>query len=124
MKVKPEQLASAVVAELAAYEQRTTDGIKQAVRETGKEARREIRAASPRRTGAYAKGWRVRTIFENASDIRLRVENPKRYQLTHLLEYGHQKAGGGRVGGKPHIRPARDRAEKRLVGRAKVVVRG
>ena len=59
-----------------------------------------------------------------AKGIRLRVYNAKKPQLTHLLEFGHQKRSGGRVEAKPHIRLARDHAEQKLLGRIKVVVKG
>lgn len=62
-------------------------------------------------------------MFENLNDIRIEVHNKTDYQLTHLLEDGYAKVNGGRVEGKPHIGPAEQHAEEKLLKKVKVVVR-
>lgn len=124
MGIKVDDLAKAVAEELAQYSQDVTDGVKKEVRQVAKECAQEIRQTSPVLTGSYRKGWRDEVAFENREDIRVTVRNKTDYQLTHLLEHGHAKAGGGRVEGTPHIAPAEQNAEKKLVSGVKAVVRG
>lgn len=123
-KVSIDGLAAAVAKELAEYSQDVADGVKKEVRQVAKEMVQELKQTSPRDTGKYAAGWRERTEFESDEDIRELVYNAKKPQLTHLLENGHAKQNGGRVNGKPHIRPAEQTAEKKLTNGVKVVVRG
>lgn len=120
--MKIDDLASSIAQELMEYSDEVAAGIKADVRRTAKECAAEIRAKSPKATGDYAKGWKVRTAFESDSDIRVTVFNKTDGSLTHLLEDGHAKATGGRVEGKPHIRPAEQAATEKLGKRVKVTV--
>lgn len=122
--IKVSDLAQAVAQELADYSQDLTDGVKKEVKQVAKDVVTELKQTSPRNSGDYAKGWKSRVEYESPEDIRVRVYNSKKPQLTHLLENGHAKQNGGRVNGIPHIGPAEQRAEDSLEGKVKVVARG
>ena len=122
--VKIDDLASAIARELETYRQDVTDGLKRDIKSVAKECKRDIQQNSPVLTGSYRKGWQDKVAYEGEGDIRVIVRNRTDYQLTHLLEHGHAKVNGGRVEGHPHIGPAEQRAEKKLLKRVKVVVKG
>lgn len=123
-KIPLQELEIAIKRELSAYSQEVTESIKKEIKEVAKETVETLKSTSPRDTGEYARGWGYKVEFESEEDIRVRIKNNKKPQLTHLLEYGHAKTNGGRVEGKPHIRPAEQQAEKKLENAVKVVVRG
>lgn len=118
-----DDLAAAVVKELTEYSQDVTDGLKKEVKQVAKECKQEIQQNSPVLTGSYRKGWQDKVEYESSSDIRIVVRNRTDYQLTHLLENGHAKVKGGRVEGKPHIGPAEQHVEEKLLKKVKVLVR-
>lgn len=122
-KIPLTELEAAIVKELSEYSQDVTDGLKKDVKQVAKECKQEIQNNSPVLTGSYKKGWRNKVEYEGRDDIRVVVRNQTDYQLTHLLENGHAKAGGGRVDGKPHIGPAEQNAEQKLMKKVKVLVR-
>lgn len=99
-------LADAIMDSLREYSSLAADEMKEAVRETGNTVRDEIREKAPKDTGIYAKSWTVKKQRETSSSLSLTVHSRNRYQLAHLLEFGHAKRGGGRVSAKPHIADA------------------
>lgn len=112
--IRPEQLASVVMEGLKEYADLATDDMKKAVRKAGTSVRKEIQQNAPANTGTYAKSWAVKKEKETSDSIQLIVHSKNRYQLAHLLEYGHAKRGGGRVAGKAHIAPAEENAVRQL----------
>ena len=99
-------LADAIMDSLREYSGLAADEMKEAVREAGNTVRDEIREKAPKDTGIYAKSWTVKKQRETSSSLSLTVHSRNRYQLAHLLEFGHAKRSGGRVSAKPHIADA------------------
>lgn len=99
---------------LDGYVKDVDEAVKEALPKVGKEAVKELKTTSPKRTGKYSKGWRQKVESERLG-ATLTVYNATSYQLTHLLENGHASRNGGFVSGRPHIKPAQDKAEKKAV---------
>lgn len=116
MKIRVDQLSKEISGALEQYGEKITQGVEKAVDDAGTAALKAVRDKSPKRTGRYRRGWRKAKTTNPASGKAsgVRVYNKTAYQLTHLLENGHQKAAGGRVEGTPHIRPAAAEAERQL----------
>ena len=114
MAVAVSELAQAVMGALEEYQEEVTEGVKQSVQEAANLCLKEVKAGSPKSTGAYAKSWAIKTAFESGTDLRVQVHNRKHYRLTHLLEDGHANVDGGRTPGQPHIGPAADKAAEKL----------
>jgi hypothetical protein len=104
---------------LSEYTQEVTEGLEEAKKEVAKETVKGLKSTSPKLTGDYAKGW-ARKKVGNAEV----VYNKTDYQLTHLLEKGHAKRGGGRVSAIPHIGPAEEKAINEYIDRVEKVIRG
>ena len=109
-----DQLASEVMSGLEEYAELAADVLKKEIQEAGKTAKKQIEATAPRRTGRYAKSWAVKKVSETSNSLEVTVHSKNRYMLTHLLENGHAKRGGGRVAAIPHIAPAEDTAIQSL----------
>ena len=109
-----DNLALAVMAELNAYSEEVADVVKESAKQTAEECKKEIKEKAPKKDGKYKRGWCAEVAYENRSIVRVVVHNKTKPSITHLLEYGHAKRGGGRVEGKAHIKPAEQKAAKRF----------
>ncbi len=94
--------ASELARELQRYSNVVEDELLTAQEEVADVAVSKLRQSGPKKTGAYRKGWRKKKEGNGVV-----VHNIKG-QLTHLLENGHAKAGGGRVPAQVHIRPVEE----------------
>ena len=113
-RVSIDQMASAIMEGLQDYADLATDDLKTAVKKAGTTVRNQIQATAPSDTGKYAKSWSVKSTKETSNSLEVTVYSKKRYQLAHLLEYGHAKRGGGRTKAQPHIAPAEEAAISQL----------
>lgn len=118
VKVNPEQLGDAVDKILTEYFDGVETEATRLVAEVATETTAKLQVTSPKDTGKYAKGWRVKQGKKAKARNEVEIYNT-RYQLTHLLEHGHIKVVHGTVLGftaaRPHIAQAEQEAIDRLL---------
>ena len=122
MAVSVDGLADAIMDALQEFETEATEAVKESVVSAADTCLASVSANSPKDSGDYQKGWRVKKVYEGEHDMRVRVYNKDHYQRTHLLEDGHANVDGGRTEGKPHIGPAADQASRVLERDIKIKV--
>jgi hypothetical protein len=106
-KVAIDNLASEITRVMQEYTEAVTVGIEKEILDTAKTTVDAIKAGSPVKTGRYKAGWGTKK--EGApGHLKIIIHNRTKPGLPHLLEFGHAKRGGGRVSGRPHIKPAED----------------
>lgn len=81
-----------------------------AAEDAAKATANTLKRTSPKLSGSYAKGWRADKLYGAWV-----VHNKTDYQLTHLLEHGHDTVAWGKKVGHvkayPHIKEAEDLAK-------------
>ncbi|HHK5543752.1 TPA: HK97 gp10 family phage protein [Bacillus thuringiensis] len=91
--------ASELARELQRYANVVEEELLTTQEEVADVAVEKLKQKSPKKTGAYRKGWRKKKEGNGV------VIHNTQGQLTHLLEKGHAKVGGGRVPAQVHILP-------------------
>ena len=95
-------IAKEIAKAMKDYTDDVKEGIEQEINETAKNIVKDLKSSSPKETGDYGKGWSQKN-FKSGTGYEKVVHNRTDYQLTHLLEKGHQNRDGGRTQGKEHI---------------------
>ena len=120
-KVTLKNLDKAIADILKEYEGDVVENMKEITAAVTKEGAKAVKNESlstfnnkvlPR--GRYGSGWtsQVETGRFSAQGI---IYNSKYPGLPHLLENGHAKRGGGRVEGRPHIKPVEEKITKEYI---------
>lgn len=99
------------------------------IEETAEEAAEMLRKGGPyrERTGKYTRDWTAGQREKRKSIVEINgytVYNKKNYQLTHLLEYGHQSRNGGRVKAFSHIAPVNEQVGQMVANKLERKLRG
>lgn len=113
-RVSVDQMADVIMEGLMEYAELAADVMKDYVKKAGNTVKKETQANAPVKSGKYKKSWAVKRQRETSSTLEVVVHSRNRYQLTHLLEKGHAKRGGGRVRAIPHIAPAEEKGIREL----------
>ena len=111
-----QDLQAQVEALLNQYGKQCSEVVNEAVHEVSKEALKKLKKESPKRTGLYKKGWKVKKNNDkfSANDI-LYGKEASTYAIAHLLEHGHATRNGGRTAPIPHVKNVEEWAQKALV---------
>lgn len=122
--IKTGEIANEIANTLSGYTVQVADGVKAAADKTMKELVDDTKKDAPERSGRYKKAIASKVRYESEYEKRLvwYVKKPY-FALSHLLEKGHAKRGGGRVKAYPHIEKNREKAEAAFTERTKEVIR-
>lgn len=123
-KIPLEQLGNEIAKILSEYTEDVIEGIDKTGQKVANEAVKELKAKSPKKTGVYAKGWGRKTEKKVGDVDTIIIYNKTKPGLTHLLEHGHAKRGGGRTKAKPHIKPVEEMVIEEFTSEVEKVIKG
>ena len=111
---------------LEEYSDDIAGGVEKAAKAVAKKGANAIKARASSMfggTGSYASGWKV---DEKKSRLYVMetIYNSTKPGLAHLLEHGHAKVDGGRVAGRPHIKPVEEEITKEFEEKVVDVIKG
>ena len=118
-------IGAAIMKELQNYSNDVVEKVNTSSKEYANKLKKELQENSPKKTGDYKKGWKVKQVYNSHTLSQYVVHNATDYQLTHLLEFGHAiKGGTRRVKPIPHIGPAEEKIVNEFLAEVEKAIRG
>lgn len=121
--IKSDELQMIIDSVLTSYSKDVKNAITESAKEVAEDGKDQLKKTSPKRTGKYRQGWRVKTR-EGATFVHCTIHNATKYQLTHLLENGHLNRDGSRTRAIPHIAPVEEYVQKEYIKKVENAIRG
>lgn len=106
-KIPIDGLANEIAQTLTQYTKEVEEGMEKEKQKAARKGAKTLRETSPKKRPKYAGSW-----TSTKRGTKYVIRNKEHYQLTHLLEKGHAKVGGGRVAPRVHIKPVEEQAIK------------
>ena len=105
-----DQFASSIHNILEKYGDEINENMEEAVKAVSRKGAQAVKSAasSTLNGNKYASGWTSKTETGRMS-AQGTIYNRTVPGLPHLLENGHAMRGGGRVAGRPHIKPVEEK---------------
>lgn len=103
------------------YVDQVTGDLQEAVKKAAQKGRSALKSSSPRsRTSPsgrqhYADNWAVKDESGRLTISDIIYNKSPTYRVSHLLEHGHAKRGGGRVPPIVHIKPVEEELKSFIV---------
>ncbi|MCM1273196.1 MAG: HK97 gp10 family phage protein [Clostridium sp.] len=124
IKIKPDRLAKEVQSIFSSFEHGVETAVDKAADKVAKGAVKKLKATSPKgHRGKYKKGWKMKKTGKEGTYVY-----NEEYQLTHLLENGHEIVINGEVRGHadaiPHIAPVEEYVQEEFVDEFERQVKG
>ena len=112
-----------IVSLMQSYTEDVKETAVKIVKEVGDEARQMVKATAQVRTGDYKKSIKVKHSPTD-TETGFEVYSSNRYQLTHLLEHGHQNRDETQSKAFPHIEPAQTWTDEEVMKRLEKELKG
>lgn len=116
--IRMDSMTIEITKALSEYTEDVIEEVDEIAKEVAEQSAGELHDTSPSNTGKYRKGWKVRKVKDGYE-----VYNGSKPFLTHLLEKGHAKKGGGRVDAIVHIAPVEEKAIEEFNRRVEEAIR-